>query len=505
MNHRALLLLAGILLSQVPANSQVPDSVLRRIMLVEKGLKYDGKTYLDIPTYTLETYMKNSKVPGLSIAVINNFQIEWTKGYGWADLKEEKPVTTEVAFGAASVSKAINGFAFLKLAQDGKIDLHEDINNILTSWKFPYAGDIPITSYQLLTHTSGLWYHTTSTFNHDPIKPTLIKMLDRKRSPQDKSKPYLHSSNGPGMKREYTNVGISVSQQVLIDATGMEYEDYVRQEVFDPLGMENSFYLLNKKRHNFASGYRESGKRLAGKYRPVVEYAPGGLWTTPTDLAKFVIDIQRSHLDLSNKVLTSESLKLMLTPSSQILAHNNVVTTGVGSFLINKNGYRYFLHEGHGSGFTALIIGSYEGGKGVVILTNGTDPSLTQAAAGRVAEVYGWEGFLFNNGKVVQKAQIDSIDLNEYTGKFSCVEEPTNQVELYIQDEMLWSQFSGGADTHPVFMALSDTEFFAESFSFYSHTMMEFQKSKGGEFDNFILSNSDKSTTWIRLEGETSK
>ncbi|MEO1053342.1 MAG: serine hydrolase domain-containing protein [Bacteroidota bacterium] len=487
-----------------PAQSQTvdyPEAVQQKIRLVEDSLIYRGNTYLNAPRHPLAHWMEQENVPGVSIAVIKDYKIEWVKGWGWEDVKEQRPITTETIFRTGSINKSINAFAFLKLKQDGGIDFDQDINSILSEWKFPYTRDKAITPYHLLSHTSGLWYHWTSTYNHGPVKPTLIKMLDRKKSPQDKSKPYLYTSRDPGLKFEYTNVGISVSQQVLIEATGMGYEDYVRKEVFEPLGMSRSFYEFDGKKYRYASGYRRTGKRVQGKYRPLVEYAPAGLWTTPTDLAKYVIELQLSYKGQSNEVLTKESTDFIFTPVKQQLPHNYILRAGLGSFLLNKmGGEKYFFHAGEGSGYTGMFIGSFEGGNGAVVLTNGESDGLVYALVARIAEVYGWKDYLLDEAKVDGEVDLPADSLRKYTGKFRCVEHPENEVEVTLwEDKRLSTIFSGGEYGHPIHFPLGEDTFWGESFSLYSYTKLKFNPDGNNKFDSFTLSNPDKTTRWVRV------
>ena len=97
-------------------------------------------------------------VPGVSIAVIKDFKIEWAKAYGITDVETATPVTTDTLFQAASISRTIAAMASLKAIQDGKFKLDQDINTILNSWKMPespFTRDRPVTPRTLMSHTSG--------------------------------------------------------------------------------------------------------------------------------------------------------------------------------------------------------------------------------------------------------------------------------------------------------------------------------------------------------------
>ena len=109
-------------------------------------------------TRSLSELMKQYNVPGVSVAVIQDFEIQWAKGYGIADSETTKPVTTDTLFQAASISKPVNAMAVLKAVQDGRFGLDDDINSILQSWKLPeneFTAIRKVTPRMLLSHTAG--------------------------------------------------------------------------------------------------------------------------------------------------------------------------------------------------------------------------------------------------------------------------------------------------------------------------------------------------------------
>ena len=110
-------------------------TVNEQITQVEASLS--GRLVIDGKLYTLSERMKKYNVAGLSVAVIDNYQIVWAKGYGYADKKEGRKVTTNTLFEPGSISKSLNAVGILQLAQQGKLDLYQDINQYLVNWKFP--------------------------------------------------------------------------------------------------------------------------------------------------------------------------------------------------------------------------------------------------------------------------------------------------------------------------------------------------------------------------------
>ena len=110
----------------------IDPAIQKKITAVENSLAPSIIFGDTIPKLNIEKRMKETAIPGLSIAVIRDYKIEWAKGYGWADTEEKRKVTTDTRFQAASISKSINSLGVLKLVEMGKLDPEADINNYLT-------------------------------------------------------------------------------------------------------------------------------------------------------------------------------------------------------------------------------------------------------------------------------------------------------------------------------------------------------------------------------------
>jgi len=159
---RLLFLLPALLPLALFSQTITDPAILAKIAAVENSLAPTVIFGDTVPKLNLEARMRETGVPGLSIAVIRNYQVEWAKAYGWADVEEKRKATTETRFQAASISKSINSMGILKLVEMKKLDPEADINTYLRSWKFPYdsmARNKKINSFQLLSHTAGLDIH----------------------------------------------------------------------------------------------------------------------------------------------------------------------------------------------------------------------------------------------------------------------------------------------------------------------------------------------------------
>ncbi|MES1217462.1 MAG: serine hydrolase domain-containing protein [Bacteroidota bacterium] len=359
-----------------------------RMLQVENSLAPDVIFGDTIPKLNLQKQMIAHHTKGVSIAVIKDYKIDWAKGYGWADENEKRPVNTETRFQAASISKSINSLAQLKLVQQGKIDLYADINNSLKTWKFPYdslSGNKKISLANLLSHSAGLSVHGFGGYTPGDSIPTIVQILNGERPANS---PAIRSLFEPSKKYQYSGGGTTIAQLILTDITGMRYEEYLKREVLDPIGMTNSSYQQPPAADvkNLATAYYADGREAKGKYHVYPEQAAAGLWTTPTDLSKYIIETQLEYEGKSAKVLSQQMMQKRLTAYVDS-------SVGLGIFLVNKKGEMYFNHNGGNEGFLSTYYGSFKGGNGVVVMINNDDFGIIPEIVNSVAMVYGWKDF----------------------------------------------------------------------------------------------------------------
>ena len=339
---------------------------------------------------SIEVRMRHYGVPGLSLAVIKDYQLDWAAAYGLADVATNRKTTTETLFEPGSISKSLNAYGVLRLVDEHRLELDQDINRYLTSWQFPYddksAGE-KISVAMLLSHTAGLNVHGFLGYHRDDSLPTTAQILDGR--PPANSQP-VRSVFAPGQRFRYSGGGTMITQQIVEDVTRMRYDEYLQQRVFAPLTMTNSFFTQPPPptaEARLATGYSSNGSPVLGGYPILREQAAGGLWTTPTDLAKFVIDLQLSLEGRSNKVLSTATARLMTTPVFS-------EAPGLGVVIEDIQGVKYFQHRAGNRGFSGVYFGSMRGGYGAVVFINsdgGTD--LLDEILRTVALAYRWPGF----------------------------------------------------------------------------------------------------------------
>jgi CubicO group peptidase (beta-lactamase class C family) len=314
------------------------------------------------------------KVPAVSVAVIRDFKIEWARAWGVKNAKTGEPVVVDTLFQAASISKPVAAMASLRAIQEGRFRLDQDINTILKSWKLPPrdAGPDPprgaaateiVTPRMLMSHTSG----TDDGFGFpgyapDAQLPTIVQMLDgvppANRGP-------VRVGRAPMSGYKYSGGAVSIQELALTDVMKKPFSEVMREMVLDPIGMTNSTYeqpLPGDLAGKAAHAHNQDG--VPGDYQGRIhpERAAAGLWTTPTDLAKFAIEVQQSLAGRSSKVLTRTVAQEMVTP------------VGVGPFAV---------------GFT---IAKQAKGYGVVIMTNGDNGGrLITALREKISRAAQWD------------------------------------------------------------------------------------------------------------------
>ncbi|MCX6329058.1 MAG: serine hydrolase [Bacteroidia bacterium] len=403
--------------------------------------------------WTLAERMAFYNIKGVSIAVVHDYKIEWAKGYGWADISENRLVTEKTLFQAASISKSLNGVGVLKLVQDKKLDLNSDINNVLKSWKFPYdekSNNKKITIANLLSHTAGLNIHGFPGYSRNDSIPTLQQILDGEKPANTQA---IRSIIESGSKVEYSGGGVTISQRIVEDITNQSYDSYMQKNVLNPLGMNSSFFTQPPKENKkklLATGYLTNGDEVKGKYHIYPEKAAAGLWTNPVDLCKYIIETQLSFQGKSQKVLTPEMTKLRLTPVIQDAA--------LGVFVSQRGSVKYFMHNGGNAGFSCQTTACLDDGNGVVIMTNSDNGSILEEIVNSVAIVYKWKDYYQPVIKNVIKVP-DTI-LNSYVGKYDLGGGTIATIKK--SDKGLIVNAFGNMDWNIYFT--SDTDFFVKEY-----------------------------------------
>ena len=449
----------------------------------------------DLGSLTLEELMERFGVPGVSIAVIHDYGIHWARGYGVADVETGAPVDTATLFQAASISKPVAAMAVLRAVQDGVFGLDDDIDGILTSWTLDrgeFAGAGPVTPRMLTSHTSGLG-DGFGFPGYDPSAPlpTALQILEG----------HEHSNVGvvfmerpPMSLMEYSGGGVTVMQQALSDAVGRPFADILQDQVLDPIGMEHSTFeqpLSPERDRNAARAHSREGEAMGPKWHVYPELAAAGLWTTPSDLARFAIEVQRSARGDSNRVLSRSMVQEMLSP------------VGVGDYAVGfgiaKRGQGwYFSHGGSNFGFQAMLMAHKVKGYGLAIMTNGAQGGpLIGELSRRIQMAYGWDSMAepaprgYRPPAPRTEIQLPAETLEDYVGSYELA--PGATIDITLEGGQLFGQPTG-QERLPIFPEALD-RFFVRAVD----AQVAFTRGDGGEVAGLVLTQGGTQQTARRI------
>ena len=333
--------------------------------------------------------MKQLNVPGVSIAIIKDFKVAAAYAYGVADAATGAPVTTDTMFQAASISKPVAAMASLKAVQEGTFTLDQDVNTILKTWKLPtgdFTRERPVTPRALMSHTSG----TGDGFGFPgyavgaPL-PTLPQILDG--APPSTLRA-VRLERPPLVGFKYSGGAVVIQQLALTDAVGKPFDRIMRDWVLNPIGMTNSTYeqpLSAAREKQAARAHNQLGARSADPWHVYPEQAAAGLWTTPTDLAKFAVEVQLALLGRSTRVLSKATAREMITPVG-------VGPYAVGFSIARRGQGWYFAHGGSNWGFQCSLTAHQVKGYGAAIMTNGDNGgALIEQLTTFIEQDYAWD------------------------------------------------------------------------------------------------------------------
>jgi CubicO group peptidase (beta-lactamase class C family) len=374
--------------------------------------------------WTLAEGMAQSHVPGISIAVMDGDQIAWARGFGIKEAGRTDPVTTSTPFEAQSISKAVTATATLVLVNSGRLSLEESPNVYLKSWKLPdneYQAQEKVTLRRILSHSSGLTVGGFAGYRAGDPLPSLLQILDGKKPANN---PPIRVDFIPGSKFRYSGGGAEVMQQLLMDVTGEPFPELMKRLVLTPARMTLSTFeqpLPEARWVEAASGHDGEGAVVKGKWPIQPEMAAGGLWTTPTDLAKWALAITRAWKGDKNELFSRRIASEMLTVQK--------APYGLGVEVQGTGPSLEFSHAGSNSGFRALAVMFPAIGKGAVIMANGDRADwVIGSLIMSIASEYHWPARMQTEREVVS---LSTARLDALVGVYSLPPGPSGEAVTY--------------------------------------------------------------------------
>lgn len=403
-------LFAGSVAAQSPNKSSWAPSDnstivrMHRVEQVKLEMPFpDGSSFKNLK---LDEVMAAYHIPGLSIAIISNYKIIFSKGYGVVTPGSSRPVTPTTLFQAASVSKPVTAMASMALVDKHVLMLDEDVNHFLTTWKVPsntFTEQHPVTLRELISHRAGVNVHGFAGYNRNQSLPTLIQILDGVKPANN---PPIRVTAVPGEQESYSGGGIVIEQLLLTDVTHKPFSAIMDDLVLHKLGMINSTFtqpLASEWRSKAASGTNSNGKAVPNQWFVYPEQGPAGLWTTATNLARFAIGLARACNGTPRAILSQPLAKAMVTPFND---------GGAQCFHLDPINKGLFSHNGQNEGFESLLVMNWKTGNGLVLLANSDNGEyLWDILLQGVSKEFGWNYHFDQKPKEwLLMAQIAGVD-----------------------------------------------------------------------------------------------
>jgi CubicO group peptidase (beta-lactamase class C family) len=466
----------------VEISSGVPDQRMSRVTmgLLTKGASAESRA-------SLAARMAHYSTPGVSVAVIHDYRVEWASGFGVKHWGRTHPVTESTIFQAASLSKPIFALAVMRMVEAGVLDLDEDVNAYLTSWKVPPCGSWQprVTLRQILSHTAGFTVHGFPGYMRcDPL-PTLVDVLEG-RSPAN-TKPVVVDIL-PGTQCRYSGGGTAVAQQVVMDVFGKPFPEIMNEWILQPLGMMESTWeqpLPALRWPSAATAHLWRNRSVDGRWHVYPEMAPAGLWSTPAELAQACIELQLALRGESSKLFSKKTALSMLESGVD-------PEVGLGFFFSGEGENVRMGHTGWNEGFPSKMTFFRDKGMGAIIMLNSNQGwDLLDEIERAIAVEYGWPGY-FPQEKVALKS---SSTLREACS--GCYRTPTGE-EFIVSEEAskLYLQVPG---QKPVELCLEGGSHF---FMMALEAAVGFEGSEDGEARRLSFAQSGKRIVAERVRSE---
>ncbi|MFK7818088.1 MAG: serine hydrolase, partial [Planctomycetaceae bacterium] len=402
-----------------------------QIKHVETNLS-SGTRFRGDSGWNIEDRMDHYGVPGVSIAVVENYQVVWSKAWGVKNLETAEPLSPNTLFQCASISKPVSAAAALHMVEKGLFTLDQDVNEYLTSWTLPkneFTRERNVTLRHLLSHTGGLTVHGFPGYAVGESVPSLTQVLNGSGAANTSP---IRVDKVPGGSFRYSGGGYCVLQQMMMDTAGKTFPDIMYDTVLSRTGMNHSTFqhpLPTVMERDAATGYLPNGKMVTGRRHTYPEMAPAGLYASAPALARFFIELQKSHGGQQGRLLSPKMTREMLA----------VPDSGMGLGMgVSINGDEvYFGHGGWNEGFSSKAHFHRDRGYGVVVLTNSNHPPLIEEIINSVARTYHWHNHSLPE---YDKREVAEKHIQQVVGRY---DHHGNLIRIYESDGGLVMETDG--------------------------------------------------------------
>jgi CubicO group peptidase (beta-lactamase class C family) len=430
----------------------------------------------------LAAQMRTLHVPAISVALIHDGKIQWARGFG-VERSDGPQVTADTLFQAGSISKPLTALEVLHFVQKGKLALNVDVNRYLRTWKVPtneFTQGAPVTLRELLSHTAGITVHGFPGYAAGQPIPSLVDVLNG--TPPANS-PAIRVDMVPGKTWRYSGGGYVIVEQLLEDVTREPFATLMHDQVLRPLGMSHSTYdqpLPSNLLGQIAIPYGADGYPVAGGPHVYPEQSAAGLWTTPSDLARFALDVAEDLRGRSGRVVSAATARTMLTP-----VLNN---WGLGLAVGGATNRKFFTHGGADEGYQSVLVAYDDGRDGAVIMTNSDRGAfLGNQILRTLAYTYHWPDFMPLRRAI---AQIVPARLDKFIGYYH---RGMAYFHIYRRGGDCYGQITGQMPVQ--IFPEGPTEFFATVVA----AELTFDVGAGGNVTGLVLHQNGLTIPWRRV------
>lgn len=324
-------------------------------------------------SYDYQAFIDNFKIPGMSFAVVDNFEVVYAHHVGLKQAGTTNKIDSNTAFSTASIAKPVTATIAAMLAEKGKLDLDAPIAKYLERWQVPssdFTKNSPITTRQLLAHTAGMSQGGFADFHLGDDIPTPIESLNGEKLPRYKQP--IRSLFTPDTNWQYSGGGYVIVQIVLEDITGKPLQQLAQEMIFTPLNMQHTTMFQNGSDQfltNVAKVHDANQQVIRDGIPICPQIAPSGLWSTPSDMAKFMIEYQRALAGQETNVVSP----WVAQQTTKLHTLKAVGGWAAGWMRFEARGnIDWFSHGGSNTGTGGHVMASMQGGKGIMVFMNAT-------------------------------------------------------------------------------------------------------------------------------------
>lgn len=476
-----------ILLLFIITACETPRSRMRqRMRAVENGLlKAAVFKGLEPEKMKLAERMQYYRVPGVSIAAIYKNKVDWVKAYGVKNARFSDPILTDSLFQAAALSQPVSALTALHFVQKGRLSLDSDVNTILKSWKIPespFTQRNKVTLRRILNHSASFVPEKLVGFPQSEDLPSL-RMILAGEKPALPSGVWLTGPPGAGFL--FSDAGYAVLQQLLEDLEEKLFAAITEEAVFQPLGMQNSTFecpLPSVLEEKAVSGHLREGAPLEGRWHRYPAVAASGLWSTPSDLALFVIEVMKTARGESQRIVSPALAQAMLTPEEGI--------HGLGVNIEDAGDNLFFHMWGSNKGYECILVGYPVRGEGAVVMTNSENGYyIIHEILRGISATYEWPHF---QPEVKTLYRLDDSIYPQYVGKYEV--SPDYILDVAHEDYYLVITPTGQVPTK--FYAQGLTVFFSTD----PYILIRFTKDSAGNVTGLVLNQRGQFTEAKKIE-----